>query len=548
MSAEWLDALPTGARLARARREAALSQKALAETLGTSLFTIEQMEQGQREFEPFSSAVARATGRPVSALMGASASQGAEVSLPSAPAGARSVASDRHRLVLIAIVLLVTVRLVTEVVPVLPRAANFIDIPIFLCAAGLAAVTPRPPAGRWYVRTGPLAGVFLVLALLSAVVNVERVETGPVLVFLYGFLAPLAMYAITYRVWPPGNAATLSRTLVGLGLLQLAVVAVVNLPTFVSTRNPDDISGTFGTNAYQLVYVLLVLVALVVGIATFEPSTRVARFAIPLVAAFVVVMLLAQYRALLFSTVIAVLAVAYLLKGRVRGVLAVAATGLLFSAAFYYVATSMPYLKLESAARSMAATPDQYVEGRVGVVGHVLDMYEDLPVTAVSGSGPGTYSSRAWQTFAAAGSGSPSNVAGAYARALTGGRIYSTDVSEKYVRPQRGSQSVEGSHAVSNPYSSYASLLAEVGLVGAALIVAIYLTGLTRLWRMGRLVVRRRTPGDPLPALVLATFVAFLTILQMALLENWFEVSRVTFMIWILFAVCCRELDAREQA
>jgi hypothetical protein len=90
--------------------------------------------------------------------------------------------------------------------------------------------------------------------------------------------------------------------------------------------------------------------------------------------------------------------------------------------------------------------------------------------------------------------------------------------------------------------------MAEVGLIGAALLVAIYLIGLTRLWRMARLVVRKRAPGDPLPALVIATFVGFLTIVQMALLENWFEVSRVTFTIWIMFAVCCRELDARELA
>jgi len=46
--------------------------------------------------------------------------------------------------------------------------------------------------------------------------------------------------------------------------------------------------------------------------------------------------------------------------------------------------------------------------------------------------------------------------------------------------------------------------------------------------------------------LILATFVAFLTIVQMALLESWFEVTRITFVIWMMFAVCCKELDARE--
>src|SRR6185312_10284246 len=154
------------------------------------------------------------------------------------------------------------------------------------------------------------------------------VETAPVVVFLYGLLAPIALYAVTYRVWPPGNAPSLRRPPVGPGTVQLVVVLFINVPTFVNTRNPDDVSGTFGTNAYQLVYLLLVLVTLVVGIATFEPGTRVARFAIPLLAGFSVVMLLAQYRALLASTVVALFAVAYMLKGRGRGVLAVGAASL----------------------------------------------------------------------------------------------------------------------------------------------------------------------------------------------------------------------------
>ena len=45
------------------------------------------------------------------------------------------------------------------------------------------------------------------LAIASAVVNADRVAPAPVLVFIYGFLAPLAVYAAVYRIWPPGNAA-----------------------------------------------------------------------------------------------------------------------------------------------------------------------------------------------------------------------------------------------------------------------------------------------------------------------------------------------------
>ena len=55
----------------------------------------------------------------------------------------------------------------------------------------------------------------------------------------------------------------------------------------------------------------------------------------------------------------------------------------------------------------------------------------------------------------------------------------------------------------------------------------------------------RPVTDDPLPALALATTVAFLTLLQMGILENWFEVTRVTFVAWAMFAVLSKELDAR---
>jgi hypothetical protein len=34
----------------------------------------------------------------------------------------------------------------------------------------------------------------------------------------------------------------------------------------------------------------------------------------------------------------------------------------------------------------------------------------------------------------------------------------------------------------------------------------------------------------------------------MAFLENWLEVTRVTFLTWILLAVGSKEVDARERA
>ena len=224
----------TGARLSQARRAAGLSQKALAERLGTSLFMVDDFERGRRDPGPFLSGVAQATGTPLATLVGQ-----VDASLaPTSTSRTGGVAHARHEfgmhnLVLAAIVLLVTIRFFTEVVPVLPRAANFVDIPIFLVAVVVVATQAPVRTGNWYFSTASLIGAFLLLSLVSVVVNIGRVEPAPVVVFLYGFLAPIALYAVTYRVWPPGNAAALSRTLVGLGIVQLVVVLSINLPTFV---------------------------------------------------------------------------------------------------------------------------------------------------------------------------------------------------------------------------------------------------------------------------------------------------------------------------
>jgi hypothetical protein len=122
-------------------------------------------------------------------------------------------------------------------------------------------------------------------------------------------------------------------------------------------------------------------------------------------------------------------------------------------------------------------------------------------------------------------------------------------VSNKYVVPQaQQGQIVQGSKAVSTPYSSYTSLLAEVGVAGFALICLVYFGALGRAWRMARAALTAPVRGDPVPAIVLATVVAFLTLVQLALLENWLEVTRITFVSWAMLAVACKELEARDVA
>lgn len=552
------DGSAPGERVVLARRHAGMTAKELGDALGVSLWEIERLECGEADAAGHVERLASVTGKPPGWFDGsasvrhgdASSSAGgeAEAKVPSQQREAVSQSSGRW-LVVGSLAVLIVIRFLTEVAAVVPRAANFIDIPIFALLLVVAAGRPRPQSeedrrAARVVLPGAIAGAVCIVATLA---NLTRVDIGPVLVFLYGFLGPMLLYVAAYRVWEPGGSLFLSRALVAFGVLQVATVAVLDLPRFLSTDNPDDIAGTFGENAYQLVFFLLVLVALLAGIFTFEPRRFAARAAPALLAAFLAIMLLAQYRAVLATAAMTIILIGLVL-GRLhgRGVAVAAFAAAALVGAFSYLADEFPILKFERTLEVVRADPTFYVKKRLEAASAIDGLYAEEPRFVLTGTGPGTYSSRAWRTFAAYRSRSESNVAGAYVAELTGGREYRTDVADKYVVPViRQAEVVDSSRTLASPFSSYFSLLAEIGVVGWLLIVAAYAGALLRSIRLTLATARQRVPDDPLPALFLASAAAFFVLLQMALFENWLEVARVTFLTWILFAVANKEWASR---
>jgi transcriptional regulator with XRE-family HTH domain len=543
-----------GVRLAEARRGAGMTQTDLARRLGVSLWTVEQLELGRGDFAAHERGITNATGTQPNWFREAiPTSEQAPPHEHSTRRRVRRLAFRRQSgrdLVLVSISLLVLIRFFTEIVPILPRAANFIDIPLFviLALAGLLRSRSFRGAGSAYIGFAVPVFLFLALCAFAVTLNPSRVEPGPVLVFLYGFLAPIGVYAAAYRLWPAGNALRLSRLLVALAAVELLVVFLIDLPRFISSSNPDVVSGTFGTNAYQLVFFLLVVTGLIAGIFTLEKGRLAARFAPLFFVLLLGTILLAQYRALLVTTGFTVILIAALLRSSVRGVLSAALVGLSLVFTFSYVASHFPILRFSSTLSTLKTSPGFYASKRLHAATAVGNLYSDNPRFMITGTGPGTFSSRAWGTFAFATSRSRSNVQGRYVAALTGAKTYQTDVSDKYVLPTYGTTVIQGSTAVTSPFASYLSLLAEVGLPGFLLLVGMYFWATARALKLTAKSLRRRAPRDPLPALLLACSVAFTVLLQMALFDNWLEVTRLTFLSWMLLAVCSKEIDERARA
>lgn len=535
-----------------ARRAAGLTEKALAERLGVSLWEIERLERGEVDPSPYAEHLERLTGTPRSSFR----PNGARERLPEGrapeeaakPRLASAADVTGERLVLGSIAALVLVRFLTEVVPIVPRAANFIDIPIVLVLGVAALLRPSVQStndslSRWL----PTLGFgFLALTAVSAVVNPSRVEIAPALVFVYGVLSPLVVYGAVRRLWPVGRAAAASSLLLALGAVELLVVGAIDIPRFAAGNNPDDISGTFGTNAYQLVFFLLLFIGLLAGIYTLERRRAVARFAPLLIVLSLAVIVLAQYRALLVTTGLCLLLTAVLLRRRRHGLMAAGIAMLAFMAALAFGAANLPVLKLD---QTLNQDPGSIATQRLEIADQIERLYNDKPQYIATGTGPGTFSSRGWQTFALGDSKSESNVAGSYALSLVGGEVYRTDVSDRYVRPllERDEGAIAGSRAVSSPFSEYLAAAAETGLLGLLILVAIYAGAFAAGLRRTIAALRNPLPSDPLPALLLATTIAFFALLQMGLLENWLEVTRLTFIAWALLAISIKEFDARPQ-
>jgi DNA-binding XRE family transcriptional regulator len=544
-----------GARVAIARRTMGFTQRDLAARLGVSLWTVEQLESGRHDPEQHLGAIAELTHRPETWFRGGlDDEQPVAAAVPGAgtagPVGLERSAGGRG-LVLASLGALVLVRFFTEVLGVLPRALNFVDVPLLAVLAVAAAAVHVPAAQREEAtRYLPAAVLFLLLCVLAAVANPSRVEIGPALAFIYGFLGPLLLYWSVYRLWPAGAALALSRLLVALLVVQLAVVALIDLPRFLASDNPDEISGTFGENPYQLVFFLLVVAAVLAGIFTFEHRRPIARFAPALFLAILGVILLAQYRALLLTTALTIVVLTLVLgSARARGLVAGAVVAVAFVSAFSYTSQAFPILNFAPVVSTLQSDPTSYVTERGRALSHFARLYGDEPRYIATGTGPGTYSSRGWQTFSQIHSTSESNVQGKYASLLTGGEAYATDVSRKYVESQyEKGESIQGSKALTSPFSSYGALLAEVGLLGFLVMVGIYIRAFVQAIRMTLVTRLRARPGDPLPALVFGSAMALFVLLQMGFLENWFEVARVTFPTWILLAVATKEFRARHGA
>ncbi len=369
---------------------------------------------------------------------------------------------------------------------------------------------------------------------LSSMVNLVLygIHLIPAVAFLAFHLEPLLFAAAFMALgWSRRETKAFCRALIFLGVLQLPV-ALIELPVALREADPDLVSGTFGTNGSQMCFFLVLVMGYILGRYLMDKRKRWVLLLVPLL-----VLFYAQgFKAMWFAFpidigIVLVLVVPGSFKRRVAllSVVLVSVVLLALPLAKRTSSTTMLYAK-PAYIMSFVKSPYLWRLGKIQSFGDIWRLYKQAPLAPLLGVGPGSYSSRAFQTFAEPGPEAinPNNVTAAYITPIPPGHF-----ARKFVVPLTyRSVAAFGSTTIDGPFSSYVSLLAEVGLVGFFIYLLIYY----RTYKEVLAVLKRAWAerDSELAGLCLAAILGILSLFEMAFLDNWFEVSRVTVLMWLL--------------
>jgi len=432
-----------------------------------------------------------------------------------------------------------TSRFFSEILGVLPKALDVINY-AYIPLLALISVFARPQVrveSDAVLKISIAVAIIITAILASIVINTLNILPPASMLFALGFLeGPILFLALTRLMTNGEDAADGVQKLIWrLFLVNAIVVLVVDFPLFTATGDPDVVSGTFGLNAYYFSAFLVASAGLIIGMTYCKKLAL-----LPAIAAHALIVFsffLLQYRAalLFFSLAYAIpLLILYgrsiltLLIGSILGV--VLLTGLL--TLIQNNVEGGDGLKYEDWVE-IAQNPLSVGEyGKFTAYTNTLAMMGSKPISFLVGVGPGNYLSRAYSTFSYElrsdqGQGVGALIGGVFG--LRGPRHTREELV--YLAPIRR-VAVFGSYQLSNPNSSFLAPIAELGLIGGGAILFLYFFLYRKALAFSSQLIRLNSRHIPLAMafLAMATYV-----LGLAFLDNYWEMSRVTLLLWLMF-------------
>jgi hypothetical protein len=426
----------------------------------------------------------------------------------------------------------VLVRAFTETVKVLPHVFEY-AYDLLLPMGVLAVLLPKVRRSRRFHFYGLMLflGIFGSVWIFSCLVN-RDVHFITALAFLAMHMeGPLWFLILANLPWEPGDLENCARIFAGFAALEV-LLCLMQIPYGLYVGNPDVVSGTFGQNNSQLAFFLALFTFYLLARYAFGRISLV-RLVLFLLGT-IIVFFAAGFRSIWVSyfltSALLVMVSGKLSRRQVTGVVITLA-----------IVSSLAVATVGQAVERFADVfqVDLSQVGKIEAAASVWSLYKEHSIFAAVGCGPGTFSSRAWSTFtrigefgaidftvfddANWGSGPSSGLA------LYRPGYYSAE----YIMPiYRKPVALLGSITIDGPFTSYVSLFAEVGIIGACALLGGYLFTVFHLWR-----AFKAHANVTAAILSLAAIGGFVLLFQMSVFDNWLEVGRVTIPVWALAAL-----------
>lgn len=442
-------------------------------------------------------------------------------------------------------------RFFSEILRVIPKWVDVFDMPIILLLLFFSFF--RYPnldidqeEHRHFVRS---VFALCIIIFVSSLVNLKELFEPAALLFAVGILSGpflviiLNKFVDDVQLFP----SQIYKLFVVLFFINIIIVSLIDIPRFQSTLDPDVFSGTFGLNAYQFSIFLIISGGLILG-KFVEGKVGLVLLICSHVFIFFTFVLL-QYRAALpfFISSYALMCITLFGRKILKSVV-IGSVILLFFTSIIYLSIipeeGRKVLKYDSWIYILQ-DPGKFLKyGKFQGYPQTAKLIKSSPVTALVGVGPGNFMSRAYNTFGeeyTAYKKSKKGVGNLIQKwfGLKGPR--QTSVNKHYLGKIKG-EVVLGTYQLSNPNSSYLAIIAEIGLVGGAIIFMLYLYVFRRSLKLIRIAKTHCTELLPF-ATALVGSISYL--IQLAFLENYWEMTRATLPVWLLFWITSAGIFAK---
>lgn len=432
-----------------------------------------------------------------------------------------------------------TSRFFSEVLKILPKGIDIIDIPfiVFLACLALLRSKIKDIEDEDNITVIKSIRLFSVMAFLSIIINFNNILVPASSLFIIGFLeGPVLFWSLNRLINNPVYLANqINKLFYVLLITNIIVVLFINIPMFAVTKNPDVMSGTYGRNAYYFSVFLIIMGGLLFGRSI---ANRQSKLIFILGQGFIFfTFFLLQFRSALPFFLLAYCFLLFVFYGKkIRSVVFTGIIIISIAAGSIYAAQTRilesAYSLKYDAWNEIISNPTEFLQyGKFQAYLKAVEMMLDDPVLILTGVGPGNFVSRAYYTFSYEMEVKGKGI-GQIARTIFGmsGPRY-TNEDRHYLGPSRG-KVVFGSYQLSNPHSSFLAPIAEIGVIGGGIIIYLYIYLVKRSFELLR--IARDSVPEYLPlASALVTGSTYL--FGLGFLDNYWEMSRATLPVWLLF-------------